>query len=74
MANKVKKPLVNNTIHLINLLKKDPDSLSEEWKNRLKHMLDKGYTKCSKLINGTYLYEKDKSFTNINANKLAESF
>jgi hypothetical protein len=46
----------------------------KEWKDRLKHMLDKGYTKCSKLINGTYLFEKDKSFTNITANKLAESF
>ena len=73
MANKVKKPLVNSTIYLINLLK-DPDSLAEEWKDRLKHMLDKGSTKCSKLINGTYLFEKDKSFTNITTNKLAESF
>jgi hypothetical protein len=73
MANKVKKPLVNNTIHLINLLK-DPDSLSEEWKDRLKHMLNKGYTKCSKLINGTYLFEKDKSFINVTANELMESF
>ena len=73
MANKVKKPLVNSTIYLINLLK-DPDSLSEEWKDRLKHMLNKGYIKCSKLVNGTYLFEKDKSFINVTANELMESF
>jgi len=73
MANKVKKPLVNVTIHIDTLLEKY-DSLSKEWLDRLNYMLNKGYTKCSKLINGTYLFEKDKSFTNIIANKLAESF
>lgn len=67
MANKVKKPLVNVTIHIDTLLEKY-DSLSKEWLDRLNYMLNKEYTKCSKLINGTYLYEKDKSFTNITVN------
>lgn len=67
MVNKVKKPLVNVTIHIDTLLEKY-DSLPKEWLDRLNYMLNKGYTKCSKLINGTYLYEKDKSFTNITVN------
>lgn len=73
MANKVKKPLVNVTIHIDTLLEKY-DSLSKEWLDRLNYMLNKGYTKCSKLINGTYLFEKDKSFINVTANELMESF
>ena len=73
MANKVKKPLVNVTIHIDTLLEKY-DSLSKEWLDRLNYMLNKGYTKCSKLVNGTYLFEKDKSFINVTANELMESF